>query len=67
MGKVRILYCIDSVAADAGTEKQLPDMIRRLDKERFEVHLCCLADSPRAQETAQVCTLLVLPLRSIYT
>ena len=40
--KIRILYVIDKLEV-GGTEKQLVETIKRLDKEKFEVYLCCLS------------------------
>ena len=67
MAKVRILYCIDSVGYDAGTERQLAEIITHLDKERFDVHLCCFEEGPRIRELRAHCTPLILPLRRVYT
>jgi len=66
VARIKVLYCIDSVARDAGTEKQLEEWIRRIDPERFEFHLCCFEDSPRLQTLADCCTPIVLPIGSLY-
>jgi len=65
--KVRILYCIDSVGYEAGPDRQLAEIIRRLDKARFDVHLCCFEDSPRMRQLGEHCTPLVLPLVRAYS
>jgi len=65
MNRTRILYCIDSLGLDAGTEIQLTEMIRRIDKEKFEIHLCCFEESPRMQELSAHCTPIVLPVRKL--
>ena len=67
MAKIRLLYCIDSVGQNAGPDRQLAEIITHLDPDRFDIHLCCLEDSPRMQELAEYCTPLLLPFRSIYT
>lgn len=41
---VRILYCIDSIDR-GGTETQLLGLVNRLDRERFQPHLCTLQPS----------------------
>ncbi len=64
---IRILYCIDSVESDAGPDRQLAEMIRHLDKDRFEVHLCCVRNSARMDELAEHCTPVLMPMDSIYT
>jgi glycosyltransferase involved in cell wall biosynthesis len=66
MDKSRILFCIDSVAHDAGPDKQLAEMIRHLDKDRFDLHVCCFEDSDRLRELDELCTTVILPLRSLY-
>ncbi|MFO7899862.1 MAG: glycosyltransferase [Planctomycetota bacterium] len=66
MAKIGLLYCIDSVESDAGPDKQLAEMIRRIDQDRFDVHLCCFRTGPRLDELRAYCTPLVLPLGSIW-
>ncbi len=69
MPKCRVLHVIDSVAHDAGTEKQLEEWIRRIDHDRFETHLCCFEDSERLRRIAEHewAETLVLPLVRVYT
>lgn len=67
MDKIRILYCIDSVGSDAGPDKQISELIQRIDKSRFEVHLACFEESERLGQLVGHCTPLVLPLRSVWT
>ena len=67
MANVRILYCIDSVGYDAGTERQLAEIIKHIDKDRFDVHLCCFEEGPRIRELREHCTPLILPVRRLYT
>ncbi len=67
MGKVRILYCIDTLEVEAGTERQLAEIIQHIDKERFETHLCCFEDGPRMRGLAGDCMSLVLPIVRAYT
>ena len=43
--KIKILYMIDALAL-AGTEKQLIELITRLDREKFEPYLCSLQPVP---------------------
>jgi L-malate glycosyltransferase len=47
--KLRILFVIDKLGV-GGTEGQLVEIINRLDKEKFELFLCCLS---RAQSRIQ--------------
>ena len=69
MAKIKVLHVIDSVARDAGTEKQLEEWIRRIDRARFEIHLCCFEDSERMRRIAEHgwAKTLVLPLVRAYT
>jgi L-malate glycosyltransferase len=66
MGKIRILYCIDSLAHDAGPDKQVAELIRGIDHDRFEMHLCCFEDCPRMRSLDDLCRQIVLPVISIY-
>ncbi len=45
MTKIKVLYCIDSLAR-GGTELQLIGLIDRLDRERFEPYILTLRNSP---------------------
>lgn len=64
--KIRVLLVIDTLAGDAGTEKQVAEIVRRIDKNEFDVHLACFEDSPRLQELAPHCRPAVFPLVSLY-
>ena len=66
MRKIALLCCLDSAEEDAGTERYVSEIIRRLDKERFDVHLCCFEDGPRLQELASICSVRVLPLIKVF-
>ena len=69
MAKIKVLHVIDSVAPDAGTEKQLEEWVRRIDHQRFEIHVCCFEDSERLRRLAERgwAKTLVLPLVRAYT
>ncbi len=67
MSKIKILHCISSVDADAGTEKQLEEWIRRIDRDRFEIHLCCFEGGERFLRLARYAHTLILPVRRAYT
>ncbi len=66
MSRISILFCIDSVGEAAGTERCLAELIRRLDRTRFDVHLCCLADSPLLMEFGGCCHTQVLPVTQVF-
>ncbi len=63
---LRLLLLIDSVADDAGTEKQVVELVHRIDRTRFEVHLCCLEESPRFVALRGVCKTALFPIVSVY-
>ena len=67
MAKIKVLHCIDNVTADAGTEKQLEEWVRRIDRDRFETHVCCFEDSERLRRMSEYAHTLVLPLTRAYT
>lgn len=64
---VSLLICIDSVGMDAGTEKQVFDLIPRLDRNRFDVHLCCLEPSAQFDSLASCCHTRLFPVRRVYS
>ena len=53
---IKISYLIDTIISDkAGTEKQLLEIIRRLDRKVFEPSLVCLSSSPWMEKNALPC------------
>ena len=53
--QLRILYLIDILAGNqGGTERQLIELIKGLDRERFKSYLICLSDSPWFQTNARI-------------
>lgn len=66
MRKVTVLFCTDTIGEDAGTERHVAEVIARLDRARFDPHLCCLADSPRLAEMARCCPTRVYPVVSVW-
>ncbi len=45
--KIAVALLSDTVGLDAGTERQVVETAKRLDKNRFDVHVVCLEDSPQ--------------------
>jgi len=45
--RLRICLVLDTIGSDAGTEKLVPELVRRIDSERFEIHVCCFESSER--------------------
>lgn len=64
--KIRIAYLIDTISSDkAGTEKQLLQLVARLNRERFEPTLVCLHDSPFMREHSLPVTTVSLGYRGL--
>ena len=63
----RISVCLlsDTVGLDAGTERQVVETAKRLDKSRFDVHVICLEDSPQLRSLEGVCNIAVFPTASV--
>jgi L-malate glycosyltransferase len=61
---MKIAYLIDTIACDtAGTQKQLLETIRRLDRAQFEPQLICLWESPWMKTNRLPCRCTVLGYR----
>src|SRR5437868_552136 len=61
MERIRIAYLIDRLYSDrGGTEKQLLEMIRRLDRTRFEPFLVCLYSTPWLEQNRLPCEVVAL-------
>lgn len=67
MANIRLLLSIDSLGSEGGTERQFIELVRRLDRARFEVHVACLEDSPALRGLADVATTTVYPVDSLFT
>lgn len=59
--KISVCLLVDTVGWYAGTERQVAETARRLDASRFDVHVCCLEDSPQLQALRSVCKVAVFP------
>ncbi len=61
---MKIAFLIDTISTDtAGTQKQLLEMIRRLDRTAFEPQLICLWESPWMTQNTLPCPCTVLGYR----
>lgn len=67
MSRIRVCLLVDTVAYQAGTERQVSETVARMDRSRFEVHLCCLENSPQMEDLAHYCQTAVFPVESLYT
>lgn len=63
--RIRILFFIDSLNARGGTENQLIEIIRRLDRGRFEVFAACLEDGGPLRELDA--TIHVFPVHGVFS
>ncbi len=63
----RISVCLlsDTVGLDAGTERQVVETAKRLNKDRFDVHVICLEDSPQLRSLEGICNIAVFPTDSV--
>jgi L-malate glycosyltransferase len=64
INKINIAYLIDTISSNkAGTEKQLINIIQRLDPDLFSVTLICLNESPWLTQNLLPCETLVIGYR----
>jgi glycosyltransferase involved in cell wall biosynthesis len=65
--RIRVLFLIDSFAHEAGTENQLIELIRRIDRDRFEIHVACIEDSPKLRSLASIAKTVIFPTVSMFS
>jgi glycosyltransferase involved in cell wall biosynthesis len=63
--KITVALLSDTVGLDAGTERQVVETAKRLDKSRFDVHVVCLEDSPQLRSLPAPCHTAVFPTKSV--
>lgn len=63
--KIAVALLSDTVGLDAGTERQVIETAKRLDKNCFDVHVVCLEDSPQLRSVASICHTAVFPTSSL--
>ncbi len=64
-GRISVCLLSDTVGLDAGTERQVVETAKRLHKDRFDVHVICLEDSPQLRSLEGVCNIAVFPTASV--
>jgi len=64
-GKIAVALLSDTVGLDAGTERQVVETAKRLDKDRFEVHVVCLEDSVQLRGLSAPVHTAVFPTHSV--
>jgi glycosyltransferase involved in cell wall biosynthesis len=63
--RIRVCLLSDTVGLDAGTERQVVETAKRLDQRRFQVHVCCLEESPQLRSLDGTCQTAVFPTPSV--
>lgn len=63
--RIRVCLLCDTVGNDAGTERQVVETAKRLDKNRFDVHVCCLETSSQLKGLEGHCPTAVFPTASV--
>lgn len=63
--RIRVCLLCDTVGNDAGTERQVVETAKRIDKNKFEVHVCCLETSPQLKGLEGYCQTAVFPTASV--
>lgn len=63
----RVLLLIDSLTPEAGTENQLIEIIRRMDRTEVELFVGCMEDGERLQALAPYATPLVFPCKRVFS
>jgi L-malate glycosyltransferase len=64
--RLRVCLFADSLLPDAGTEKLMTEFAKRLDPQRFEVHVCCFENSPRLEQLPSHVRKAVFPATVLY-
>jgi len=66
-GPLRVCLLADTLRFDAGTEKLMAELARRLDPKRVEAHICCFEDSGRLQSLRPLVKTALFPLVRMYS
>lgn len=66
MRRTAVLFCIDSISEGAGTEGYAAELLTRLDRTVFDLHLACLQDSARLHQLSACCSTAVFPVGSVF-
>ena len=65
--RIRLMFAIDSLNNEAGTENQLISLIRGMDSQRFELFIVCIEDGEPLRRLAPQATPLVFPVTRVFT
>jgi glycosyltransferase involved in cell wall biosynthesis len=67
VNRIRVCLLVDTVAFSAGTERQVIETARRLNKDKFDVHVVCLEPSSQLDSLSACCRTAVFPLVRVYS
>jgi len=65
--KIRVCLVVDSLAGDAGTERQVEAQIRNMDPDRFETHLAVFGPSARSAQLDGLARIVLFPIVSVFS
>jgi L-malate glycosyltransferase len=65
--RTRVMFVIDSLNSEAGTEKQLIALILGMDPKRFDLSAACIEDGEPLRRLAPKAVSLVFPFTSIFS
>ena len=65
--RIRLMFAIDSLNHEAGTENQLISLIQGMDSQRFELFIVCIEDGDPLRRLAPQATPLVFPLTRVFS
>jgi glycosyltransferase involved in cell wall biosynthesis len=65
--RIRVMFVIDSLNQDAGTEKQLIALVRNLDPSHFETIVACIEDGEPLRQLAPRAATLVFPFTRVFS
>jgi hypothetical protein len=65
MPRIPVALLVDTVAHNAGCERQVAETAAHLDPAKFDVHVCCLEPSPRLSALESCCRTAVFPIERV--
>jgi len=67
MDKIKILYVVDTIVGPSGgTEKHILELIRRLDRGKFQIYLGCLQPSQWLKDNPPTCPQIMLNFKGYF-
>jgi len=63
--RIRVMFVLESLNSEAGTENQLSELIRGMDSKRFELFTACVEDAIPSRQLDSHATPLVFPMTAI--